>query len=138
MNDIYVFEAIDVIPPISEEELETALDAGRYAKVTWEDPRIGDGYFAQVAKGTIGLAMFPRLDDAQGLIHEGVTIEANPVAEDHHDSGLEEELQQILEDFGTAPDGSARRFDRGIYIENGEEVYKMVITDGRPLRSRVR
>jgi hypothetical protein len=139
-EDIYVFEAIDIEPPVTEAEVEAMVAAGKYQKVTWEDKgRIGDGYFAKVgADGVIGLAMSPKSDEDGTVSHRGTCVQVNPVDEDYGDATIESELREIVADFGTAPDGTPRSFEQAIYIQKGDtEYYKVFVEEGRVIRVEV-
>lgn len=135
-EDIYVYEAIDVEPLITEAEVESKIAGGEYQKVTWEDDgRMGDGYFVKVGeRGMIGIAMIPELDEDGRLSHQGVAIQANPLDEDHRDTTIAAELRKIVDDFGTAPDGAPRRFERAIYVEKADEEYTVSVRDGEVIR----
>lgn len=82
----------------------------------------------------IGIAMIPELDAGGRLRHRGVSIQANPLDEDHRDTTINAELRKIVDDFGTAPDGTPRRFERGIYVEKADEEYKVFVHDGEVIR----
>ncbi|NUQ87037.1 MAG: hypothetical protein HOQ43_01030 [Glycomyces artemisiae] len=138
-EDIYVFEAIDIDPPVTEAEVEAKIAVGAYEKVTWEDTgRIGDGYFAKVGEsGVIGLAMSPEVDEGGALSHRGICVQVNPVDEGYGDSTIENELREIIVDIGTAPDGTSRSFERAIYIQKSEVESKVFVEDGRVVRVQV-
>ncbi|WP_205326729.1 hypothetical protein [Glycomyces sp. YM15] len=138
-EDIYVFEAIDVDPPVSEAEVKAQIAVGKYQKVTWEDDgRIGDGYFVKVGEsGEIGLAMTPKLGEDGVLRHRGICVQGNPLDEAKRDSTIEAELREILADFGTAPDGTPRSFGSAIYIQKDDVEYKVSVEEGRVVRVRV-
>ncbi|GAA1683298.1 hypothetical protein GCM10009830_33150 [Glycomyces endophyticus] len=137
-EEIYVYEAIDAEPAITEAEVKTRIASGEYRKVTWEDDgRIGDGYFVQVGeRGMLGIAMIPVLDNQGNLRHQGVAIQANPLDEDHRDATIEAELGKIIDDFGTAPDGIIRLFTGAIHIESGEGEDKLFVDGGKAVRAR--
>lgn len=138
-EDIYVFEAIDVEPAITETEVQARITTGEYQEITWEDDgRIGDGYFVKVGEhGIIGIAMIPDTDENGKLRHRGVGVQANPLDEYHQDSTIEADLHKIVDDFGTAPDGTIRRFERAIHIEKGNSEHKIFVRDGQIIRERV-
>lgn len=134
-DDVYVYEAIDVEPPISEAELAAKIASGEYIKVTWEDPRLGDGYFAKVGEtGTIGVAVISVRGDGGAPLNQGIAIQANPVDEGHRDSSLEDQLRKIITDFAIAPGGVKRMFDRALCIEKPEGEERLVVRDGSPTR----
>lgn len=137
--DIYVFEAISVEPAVSESELQARIEAGEYQVVTWEDDgRIGDGYFVRVGKdGMIGLAMSPELGEDGMVRHRGVAVQANPLDENHRDATIEAELRKIVDDFGTAPDGTVRHFKKAIYVEKDDTEYKVFVEGVAVVRQRV-
>ncbi|MFG3342371.1 hypothetical protein [Glycomyces sp. NPDC048151] len=139
IHDVYVFEAIDIEPPVTEPEVEAKIDAGKYQKVTWgDDGRIGDGYFVKVGEdGTIGLAMTPKVDEDGVLRHRGICVQGNPLDEDHRDSTIEAELREIVADFGIAPDGSPRSFGSAIYIQKDDLEFKVSVEEGRVVRAQV-
>ncbi|SDE55443.1 hypothetical protein [Glycomyces harbinensis] len=138
-EDIYVFEAILLKPAITEAEIEVRIRAGEYQKVTWEDDgRIGDGYFVKVGEhGMIGIAMSPVLDENGKHRHRGIAVEANPLEEDHRDSTIEVELRKIVDDFGSTPDGTPRRFERAVYIEKGDVEFKVFVSGSEIVREQV-
>ncbi|MCD0443962.1 hypothetical protein LO763_10035 [Glycomyces sp. A-F 0318] len=137
-EDVYVYEAISVNPPITEAEVGAGIASGDYQKVAWEDDgRTGDGYFVKVGvRGMIGVAMVPELDENGTLRHRGVAIEANPLDADHRDSTIEAELRRIVADFGAAPDGTLRIFERAIYIEKSGVEDKVFVREGEVIRTR--
>jgi hypothetical protein len=138
-EDIYVFEAIDVKPAVTETEVEAKIAVGKYQKVVWEDDgRIGDGYFVKVGEsGVIGLAMTPNLGEDGVLRHRGICIQSNPLDEAHRDSTIEDELREILADFGIAPDGTVRTFGGAIYIQKDDVEYKVSVEEGLVVRDPV-
>jgi hypothetical protein len=138
-EDVYVFEAINIEPAVTEAEVEAKIAVGKYQKVTWEDDsRIGDGYFVKVGEnGMIGLAMAPQVDEEGVLRYRGISVEANPLDEGHRDSTLEAELRQIVADFGVAPDGTPRTFRGAIYIQKGDSESKISVEEGRVVRVRI-
>ncbi|MCH7229894.1 hypothetical protein L0U85_03330 [Glycomyces sp. L485] len=135
-EDIYVYEAIDVEPAITEAEVEAKIADGEYRKVTWaDDGRIGDGYFVKVGEnGMIGIAMIPDLDANGRPCHRGIAVQADPLAEEHRDTEIEAELRNIVTDFGTAPDGTARRFEQTLYVQRPDGEYKVFVRDGAVVR----
>ena len=139
-EDIYVYESIDIEPAVTEAEVESKIAAGEYQKVTWEeDGRIGDGYFVKVgAQGMIGIAMIPEVDENGDLLHRGAAVQANPLDVDHRDTTIEAELRKIVNDFGTAPDGTARRFERAIFIQKGDIEDKVSVEGGQVVRALVK
>jgi hypothetical protein len=138
-EDIYVFEAIDIKPAVTEAEVDAKIAVGKYQKVTWEnDGRIGDGYFVKVGEsGMIGLAMTPKVDEDGVLRHWGICIQGNPLDENHQDSTIEADLREIVADFGIAPDGSPRSFGSAIYIQKDDLEFKVSVEEGRVVRVRV-
>jgi hypothetical protein len=131
----YVYDAISIEPPIAEGEIVS--DA--YNKVTWDDPRMGDGYFLRVASHSIiGIGFIPT-ETADGTISDlGVVIQVDPLSDFHHDDSLEEDIRQIVNDFGIAPSGVKRLFDGALYIEKDDIEEKIVVLDGSPVRVTVR
>lgn len=131
-EDICVYGAIDVNPAITESETEAKAADGEYRKVSWgDDGRVGDGYFVRVGEhGMLGIAMTPELDGEGGLRHRGTVVQADPLAEMHRATAIEAELRTIAADFGTAPDGSRRRFEQAVYIRGSDGVYKVFVRDG--------
>lgn len=138
-EDIYVYEAITVEPAITEAEAEAKIADGEYRKLTWEDDgRIGDGYFVKVGEhGMIGIAMIPDLDANGRPCHRGIAVQADPLAEEHRDTAIEAELRKIVADFGTAPDGTSRHFERAVYVQRPKGEYKVFVRDGAVVRENV-
>jgi hypothetical protein len=138
-ENIHVFEAISIAPAVTESEVEAKIAAGKYQRVTWEDDgRTGDGYFAKVGEdGMIGLAMVPEVDEDGLLRYRGVSVEVNPLDEDHRDATIEAELREILADFGTAPDGTPRSFGSAIYIQKDDVEHRVSVEEGHVVRVRV-
>lgn len=136
--DVYVYEAIDVEPPISEAELEAKLTSAEYRKITWDDPRLGEGYFVQVgSSGMLGIAVVPTPTDDGQVIAQGVAIQVNPLLEHHLDEALEGELRKILADFGVSPGGIKRLFGRSLHIEKPDGEDRIVVRDGDVVRMKV-
>ncbi len=50
---------------------------------------------------------------------------------------IEDELREILADFGTAPDGTARTFGSAIYIQKDDVEYRVSVAEGLIVRDRV-
>lgn len=137
-EDIYVYEAIDVEPAITEAEVEAKIASGKYRKVTWEDGRVGDGYFVKVGEdGMIGLAMNPEIGEDGALRHRGIAVQANPLEENHRDDTIEAELRKIVEDFGTAPDGVVRLFEGAVYIQKDDAEFKVYVDGHEVVRTEV-
>jgi len=137
-DDVYIYEAIDIVPPVGEEEIASKLADGEYTKVTWDDPRIGEGYFARVGgDGMIGIGFIPVISDDGEVFKRGVAVQVSPIDERHRDETLEAELRKIIADFGATPSGVRRVFDRALHIEKtgGEEI--LLVRDGEPLRLSV-
>jgi hypothetical protein len=134
-DDTYIYEAIDIVPPVTEAEIQARLATGDYQKVTWEDQRrIGDGYFARVGEGgMIGLAMYP-VADADETHYEGIAIQVNPLEDKHQDATIEAELRKMVEDFGSSPDGSPRQFGRFLCVEKNDREYRVFVRDGEVVR----
>jgi hypothetical protein len=137
-GEVHVYEAIDIVPPVEVHEILERLESGDYTKITWDDPRMGDGYFVLVgAHGTIGIAVTPDVADNGTVADRGTVIQANPLSENHVDEKLESELRKIITDFGISPNGMRRAFDRALHIEKPDGDQMISVRDGAPFRSNV-
>lgn len=134
-SEVFIYEAIDIEPPVSEAELAPKLDSGEYRKVTWDDPRMGEGYFVRVSDhGSIGIAVVPAYLDSGELVNQGLAIQANPVAEDHFDMTVDADIRKIVADFGIAPSGIRRVFNNALHIEKDGGQEMIVVRDNGPVR----
>jgi hypothetical protein len=134
-EDIHVYEAVEIVPPVGEAEIVAALRTGEYTKVTWDDPRMGDGYFVRVgSSGLLGIGVIPVVGEDGSVTDCGVVVQANPMAKEHHDELMEQELRKIISDFGTAPSNVKRMFDRALYVEKPDGDEMIVVRDGEPVR----
>jgi hypothetical protein len=136
-EDIHVYEAVEIVPPVGEAEIEAALRTGEYTKVTWDDPRMGDGYFVRVEpSGLLGVGVIPIVRDDGSVVDCGVVVQVDPMAEEHHDEPIERELRKIIADFGITPSNVKRMFDRALYVEKPDGDEMIVVRDGVPVRMK--
>jgi predicted RNA-binding protein with TRAM domain len=133
-DDVYIYGAITVDPPITERELAPKIAAGEYRAVTWEDDgRMGDGYFVTTAPhlgdGLIGIG-FTEVPDGNGApVHVGRYLGVDPTRADHH-RDVEDAITTIVTDFATAPDGQPRTFSGALCIETGDQDQHVAIIPG--------
>lgn len=74
--------------------------------------------------------------DGEVLRHSGVAIV--PTGHETSAYDLIDELDRIVQGFGTAPDGTARRFAGFLHVvwAGGQEIYRVVIKAGRAVEVR--
>jgi hypothetical protein len=121
MDDVYIYDALHITPPILESEIAPLIADGTYLRVENDDPRGEPGYLARRPDAVMGVFMCAHVAEDGTVAKAATTIEADGniefTEEDRSSADIAAEVNQVIADFRYAEDGLVRLFDNVLAYE---------------------